>query len=89
MCLNNLCKIAVWKWNCQELNARPLSRESSTLIIIIIIFWPRYSIPGEWKNYAMQYKKKYKNQAGMNLTPPPYYYYYYEINTPGSIDPRG
>jgi len=23
------------------------------------------------KNYAMQYKKKYKNQAGMNLTPPP------------------
>jgi len=37
--------------------------------------------------YAIQ--KKYKNQAGMNLTPPPYYYYYYEINTPGSIDPRG
>ena len=33
-------------------------------------FWPRYSIPEERKNYAMQYKK-YKNQAGMNLTPPP------------------
>jgi len=29
----------------------------------------------------MQYKK-YKNQAGMNLTPPPYdYYCYYCLNT--------
>ena len=26
--------------------------------------------PGNEKNYAMQYKK-YKNEAGMNLTPPP------------------
>ena len=35
--------------------------------------------------------KKYKNQAGMNLTPPPPppYYYYYYYYTPGSIDPMG
>ena len=39
------------------------------------------------KNYAMQYKK-YKNQAGMNLTLPPpsqnshYYYYYAAFNAP-------
>jgi len=25
------------------------------MFIIIIIFWPRYSIPEEWKNYPMQY----------------------------------
>jgi len=29
-----------------------------------------YFLPLGMKNYAMQYKK-YKNQAGMNLTPPP------------------
>jgi len=28
------------------------------------MFWPRYLILREWKNYAMQYKK-YKNQAVM------------------------
>jgi len=27
----------------------------------IIIFWPRYSIPEEWKKYAMQYKKVQKS----------------------------
>ena len=37
---------------------------------IIIIFWPRYSIPREWKN-TLWNTKKYKNQVGMNLTPPP------------------
>ena len=26
-------------------------------IIVIIVILPRYSIPREWKNYAMQYKK--------------------------------
>jgi len=30
------------------------------LIIIIIFFWPRYSIPKERKNYAMQYEKSTK-----------------------------
>ena len=58
------------------LNSRPYAAINQ---FIIIIFWPRYSIPGEWKNYAMQYQKSAKNQAGMNLTPPPssqnsYYY---------------
>ena len=33
-------------------------------------FYPGTQLPGNKKNYAMQYKK-YKNQAGMNLTPPP------------------
>jgi len=28
---------------------------------IIIIFWPQYSIPREWKKYTMQYKKVYTN----------------------------
>ena len=45
--------------------------------------------PGNEKNYAMQYKK-YKNQAGMNLTPPPSqnshavisYYNYAAFNAP-------
>ena len=31
------------------------------IIIIVIIFWPRYSISREWKNYAMQYKKVQKS----------------------------
>jgi len=26
-----------------------------------LFFWPRYSIPGEWKNYVMQYKKVQKS----------------------------
>jgi len=38
--------------------------------IIIIIFWPRYSIPREWKNTLCN-TKKYNNQAEINLTPPP------------------
>ena len=29
--------------------------------IIIIIFWPQYSIPREWKKYAIQYKKVQKS----------------------------
>jgi len=33
----------------------------TNLFIIIIIFWPRYSIPEEWKNDAMQYKKVQKS----------------------------
>ena len=35
--------------------------EYFSVIIIIIIIWPRYSIPEEWKNYAMQYKKVQKS----------------------------
>ena len=41
------------------------------LLLLLLLFWPRYSIPREWKNYAIQYKKVQKNQAGMNLTLPP------------------
>jgi len=33
-------------------------------------FDPGTQFPGNEKYYAVQYKK-YKNQAGMNLTPPP------------------
>jgi len=40
------------------------------IIFIIIILWPRYSIPREWK-ITLCNAKKYKNQAGMNLTSPP------------------
>jgi len=36
----------------------------------MIFFYPSTQFPGSEKNYAVQYKK-YKNQAGMNLTPPP------------------
>jgi len=31
------------------------------VVVIIIIIWTRYSIPREWKNYAMQYKKVQKS----------------------------
>ena len=31
-----------------------------TIIIIGLVFLTRYSIPMEWKNYAMQYKKVQK-----------------------------
>ena len=31
------------------------------IIIIIFLFWPRYSIPEERKNYAMQYEKVQKS----------------------------
>ena len=37
---------------------------------ILLLFYPSTQFLGNEKNYAMQYKK-YKNQAGMNLTPPP------------------
>ena len=30
-----------------------------SIIISNIFFGPQYSIPGEWKNYAMQYKNYY------------------------------
>ena len=39
-------------------------------IIIIIIFYPGTQFPG-MKNITLCYTEKYKNQAGMNLTPPP------------------
>jgi len=36
------------------------SQVSGFVIVIIIFFLPRYSIPEERKNYAMQYKKSTK-----------------------------
>ena len=36
-------------------------RHDISLSFIIIFFWPRYSIPEERKNYAMQYKKVQKS----------------------------
>ena len=30
-------------------------------LLLLLLFWPRYSIPREWKNYAMQYKKVQKS----------------------------
>ena len=74
---------ATWRSVCihqmNRVNSRnDFGRDDSTInivvVIIIIIFSPKYSIPSrEWKNYAMLLcnTKKYKNQAGMNLTPPP------------------
>jgi len=59
----------------------------SFIIIIIIIFDPGTQFPRNEK-ITLSNTKKYKNQAGMNLTPPPpsqnshavrwhcYYYYY-------------
>jgi len=29
--------------------------------LLLLFFWPRYSIPEEWKKYAMQYKKVQKS----------------------------
>ena len=48
-------------------DALPISQVSSLLhgfssCLLLLFFWPQNSIPREWKNYAMQYKK-YKNQA--------------------------
>ena len=40
------------------------------MFIIIIIFYPGTQFPG-MKNTTLCYTEKYKNQAGMNLTPPP------------------
>jgi len=39
-------------------------------------FDPGTQFPGNEK-ITLCNAKKYKNQAGMNLTPPDYYYYYY------------
>jgi len=48
-----------------------LWRYTNTFIIIkVLLFLPPYSIPREWKNTLCN-TKKYKNQAGMNLTPSP------------------
>ena len=33
MCVNNLPRVVTWKWNSQELNPRPLDRESNALNI--------------------------------------------------------
>jgi len=30
------------------------------ILFYFLFFWPRYSIPREWKNYVMQYKKVQK-----------------------------
>jgi len=58
-----------------EVTTIGLWRYTNTFIIILIsinIFWPRYSVPREWKKlrYAIQ-KSTHTDQAGMNLTPPP------------------
>jgi len=42
-----------------------------------LFFDPGTQFLGNEKNYTM----RYKNQAGMNLTPPPPYYYYYTSTT--------
>ena len=41
------------------------------LDLLLLYFVPRYSIPRELKKIMPCNTKKYKNQAGMNLTPPP------------------
>ena len=43
------------------ITARSILCIAPTQLISIIIIWPRYSIPREWKNYAMQYKKVQKS----------------------------
>ena len=40
------------------------------LLLLLLFFDPGTRFPANENNYDMQYKK-YKNQAGMNLTPPP------------------
>ena len=52
------------QWNPMELNLLSIWRQLEFylfIIIIIIFFWPRYSIPEERKKYAMQYKKVQKS----------------------------
>jgi len=41
-----------------------------TALLLFFFLDPGTQFPWNEKNYAMQYKK-YKNQAGMNLTHPP------------------
>ena len=41
------------------------------LLLLLFICLPRYSIPKEWTKITLCNTEKYKNQAGMNLTPPP------------------
>jgi len=48
-----------YKWIDLEFVTQLIHR--SVVIIIIIFFWPRYSIPEERKNYAMQYEKVQKS----------------------------
>ena len=48
------------------------------LLLLLLFFDPGTQFPGNEK-ITLCNTKKYKNQAGMNLTPPPpppYYYYY-------------
>ena len=37
------------------------------LLLLLLLFWPRYSVQKEWKKITLCNTKKYKNQAGMNL----------------------
>ena len=57
------------------------------LLLLLLLFDTGTQFPGNEKNYALQYKK-YKNQAGMNLTPPASQNSYLFF-TAGSKDPRG
>jgi len=64
--VNNLPNVVTWKRNGLDLNPQPFELKSYLeliiiIIIIIIFFDSRYSIPEEWKNYAMQYKKVQKS----------------------------
>jgi len=53
-------------------------RSNVTAFIIIIILDSGTHFPRTAKKLRYTIQKRYKNQAGMNLTsPPPYYYYYY------------
>jgi len=49
------------------------------LLLFYLFFDPGTQFPGNEK-ITLCNTKKYKNQAGMNLTPPPPYYYYYYYN---------
>ena len=53
--------------------------------LLLLLFWSWYSIPREWKNYAMQFKKVQKSSwsepysSNSIIITPTYYYYYYQV----------
>ena len=52
-------------------NSNPTTSLTTQSFHLLLFYYPGTQFPGnEIINYSMQYKK-YKNQAGMNLTPPP------------------
>jgi len=66
----------VLNWRCRltQIDVHNGRKKVVVVVVVVVIYYyflrPRYSIPGNEK-ITLCSTKKYKNQAGMNLTPPP------------------